>query len=334
MGGGVIGINPSEANVADICLYDKRQDKLIIVDGNEFDGSLYPSTNYSPVGVVVVPGHHNVYGDGSCAVISLKYMSCGTPDIGILSAETICYGQNTTDLKALHNYDEVGIVGVGSNDVINETIQDLSSNGYLPSDQSSFIAIDNPYDTKTKYYTSEYNENFLPSPYKNDGSFNSEYSKTDSPSSPNNALSDFDGIGNTKILCEAATAQPNWKEDLTLTNDRNNGYSPAACCCWRYHTDGTNQGDWYLPACGELGYMMVRMRMINTSMIYIRRAYGASASTNIESKSHWSSTEYSSSYARFINTNTGILNNRTSGNFSNRKLKSYAIRAFLRVKSK
>ena len=28
---------------------------------------------------------------------------------------------------------------------------------------------------------------------------------------------------------------------------------PAAAACWRFKTDGTNQGDWYLPATDEIG---------------------------------------------------------------------------------
>ena len=70
----------------DVCLYDGNADKLIIVNGKDIEK--YSSEDgYSPVGVVVVPGHHDVYKDGSCAIISLKYMNCDNPDKGSASID-------------------------------------------------------------------------------------------------------------------------------------------------------------------------------------------------------------------------------------------------------
>lgn len=76
------GIEPSLSAAADVCLYEKSSDSLIIVPGGQFSASAYPSANYSPVGVVVVPGSHDVYGDGSCGVMSIVSMASGTPESG------------------------------------------------------------------------------------------------------------------------------------------------------------------------------------------------------------------------------------------------------------
>lgn len=87
------GIEPSLSAAADVCLYEKSSDSLIIVPGGQFSASAYPSTNYSPVGVVVVPGSHNVYGDGSCGVMSIKAMNCSSASTGSDSESNIYWGQ-------------------------------------------------------------------------------------------------------------------------------------------------------------------------------------------------------------------------------------------------
>ena len=68
------GINPSDSSPCDLCFYDRTTDSLIIVAGDAWNRSTYPSSRYVPIGVVVVPGTHNVYGDGSCGVMSLKFL--------------------------------------------------------------------------------------------------------------------------------------------------------------------------------------------------------------------------------------------------------------------
>lgn len=66
------------------------------------------------------------------------------------------------------------------------------------------------------------------------------------------AVTDTKGKENTEKILRYATSQSNWKTDSTIDNYANFGYCPVACCCWRYHTIGTNQGDWYLPTVGEI----------------------------------------------------------------------------------
>lgn len=314
-------IEPSESKAGDICLYDISAGKLIIVDGETFDTNAYPSSSYSPVGVVVVPGTHNVYGDGSCGVMSLKEMNYNSPDDGSISYQNMYWGGYGTDISTLTNYDQVCYVG--SNGNVGESVIGTYGSAYLPSDIFSTVA--NPYDTETGY---EYNNSnrYIPSPYKNGGSFNTEYSRTSSPSNTSNAMSDFDGVGNTNIITDLATSDNAWKTASTITNNSGAGYYPAACCCWRYHTDGTNQGDWYLPACGELGYIMPRFNKINEAIQKMITAYGSSVGVTLGSVcSFWSSSEYGSNYAGGVYTHDGLV-----GNYD--KLGSLRVRAFLRVK--
>lgn len=74
---------------------------------------------------------------------------------------------------------------------------------------------------------------------------------------------------------DLATAQLNWKTDDVINNSSDGYYAPAACCCWRYHTIGTQQGDWYVPAVGEWGYAAVRCQIINDTINNIVNSYGA-----------------------------------------------------------
>ena len=171
-----------------------------------------------------------------------------------------------------------------------------------------FSGITNPYDKET-YYSSDYasGEYYAPSPYKNNGSFNNIYSETKSPSSTKNSLSDLDGIGNTKKLCQAATGDT-WND---LTNPISishvgKGYSQAACCCYRYNTYYTERGNWYLPANGELGYLAVRQKKIDETIDKLREAYDFNIISSIpEGIFYLSSSERSSETADGINMISG-----------------------------
>lgn len=51
-----------------------------------------------------------------------------------------------------------------------------------------------------------------------------------------------------KILAVDNSNSTAWKTASKITNTTDSQYiHPAAQCCWRYHTTGTNQGDWCLP---------------------------------------------------------------------------------------
>ena len=66
------------------------------------------------------------------------------------------------------------------------------------------------------------------------------------------AISDMNGKANTEIVLNYATAQTDWKTASAITSSKAAGFYPVFECAWRYHTSGTVQGDWYIPACGQL----------------------------------------------------------------------------------
>lgn len=309
-----------EANVGDVCFYDKEQDKLIIV--SEWSVETHPASRYTPVGVVVIPSSHDVYGTGEAGVISLRAMHCNTPSTGGTSEQSMGWGEFGTDISELPDLDQAPIVGTGSSvGDVSSTVTGQYNYPYLPSNK--FSTVQCPHDTDTYYYSSSSSYNQAPSPYLTDGSRNPGYYQTTSPSSANNCLADFDGIGNTeKIITQRGTKDYNsWAPTYNSQTDY-----PAASCCDMFHTEGTQQGDWYLPAMGELGYIMPPFNKINEVIRNMRTAYGSSVGVELSTGyNYWSSTEYSSDRARVVST----LNGNVDLYF---KYNNYYVRAFLRVK--
>lgn len=292
--------------VGDICLANANGDKKFIKVGESVpDG-------YEVIGVVVIPSSHDVYGTGECAVLSLKYMNYTTPDEGSISAQKMVWGSWGDD-TSLYNYTSVATIGAPSAQTETVSFTSLSS---LPSNAFPGLTC-----TKDKNAFYDYGMAYsAPSPYLTDGSRNSQYYIT----TDNNALSDFNGVSNTNVLTGLATGE-DWKTATSIDNIDGSGYYPAACCCWRYHTTGTNQGDWYLPACGELGYVVARLKTINNAIQYIIDSGFSDSCSLVDSKIFWSSNEYNHGNARNVSMTNGHVNYNSKGG-------SNFVRAFLRVK--
>lgn len=69
------------------------------------------------------------------------------------------------------------------------------------------------------------------------------------------AITDMNGKANTEAVLQYATAQTDWKTASAITFTDAAGYYPLFECAWRYHTSGTIQGDWFVPACGQVNYL-------------------------------------------------------------------------------
>lgn len=59
-----------------------------------------------------------------------------------------------------------------------------------------------------------------------------------------------------------------------------------------YYTDGTQAGDWYLPAAGELAIICANQSRINPVLARINTLYNSDCMSSIDSNTYWSSTEY------------------------------------------
>ena len=225
-----------------------------------WDGSYVkttPLSNYNTslgtaVGVVVVP--ERFAPDGKARIVSLYGADSNgnrvSSDVGMI------WGPNDTN-TSLINYTKIP-----TTDNNGSTSTGSHINGYLSSD--NFTGATSYVDSKAKYYGKT---PYIPSPYLGDEP-NPEYYKT---IDGNNALSDFNGLSNTQTLVGLGT-------DYVAAN-----------AAWEYK-DGSNNLQWYLPAMGELGYIMPRFNEINS----VINSLGGFAVASVDT--FWSSSECSRYY--------------------------------------
>lgn len=285
--------------------------------GTEFKDT-YDSTC---IGIVVIPTSHDVYGDGSCGVMALQYATPTGPGaaVGIKAFE-----YNASEHSGEFVPDLIGspmwCYGVDDEPNINHSeLGAPEGTTYVPSGFSGPSSAD----CQTKYYHNF--GPFAPSPYTLSGARNGLFSSQ--------CLADFNGKTNTEAMLSHVTVE-NWQTANTINNPTiSNGGAqsmpigefPAACCCWRYHTIGTNQGDWYLPAVGELAYMCVRQGGIISTMVEIMMWKPGSVALPSQDNLYWSSSEVSAWDARAINSTDGSVIG------ANRCLQGW-VRPFIRVK--
>lgn len=158
---------------------------------------------------------------------------------------------------------------------IDEKISSSSTYGYLPSD--SFSGEQSFVDPKSFYNTSA--TLYLPSPWLGD-KFNTGYNCE--ISNQLNALGDFNGDLNTNTL-----------NDLGIFNSIN-------------YSDNVSSLKWYIPALGELGYIMPRA----AGIIKVFERFRYYGSFSIFKGNIWSSTEYDSQKAWYLNFDNGHVGAR------------------------
>ena len=232
----------------------------------------------TPVGVVVVPT--GFAPDGKVRIISLYGVDKnGNQSNSHISMVWGGYGADTslTNFTKVPTTDNAGSTSSGSDDV-----------GYLPSD--SFTGATSFVDPKAKYSQTSY---LIPSPYLGEEPNPEYYKELDG----GNGLSDFNGLSNTQTLVGLGT-----------------GYT-AANAAYKYN-DGVRNLRWYLPALGELGYLLLRINEINKTIT----ALGGVA---VASDYFWSSSEYSINNAYRLGTNSGNIGTNTKS--SNRYVRPFSI---------
>ena len=304
-------IKDSDYVAGDIVLWDGE--KRVVADPFKFS---LPASGYTPIGVVVIPASH--MDDSKARMMSTRWMSCDDPENGSLTRKTMVWGI-ATDLTGLTNFTQVPVIAryddesAGGVTALTEPQAIYTANIYafLPSTNPNWTGETNPEDPVTRWRQSNTywadsghtvlsaNNFYAPSPYAVDGSPNPLYRATSySGGSINNPLSYFDGRHQTDVILEARGAKDygSWKPTNNVPAD-----FPAVSVCDMYHTVGTNQGDWYLPSQAEMGYIVARLNDINNALTKVNGIQ------RLPSVWAWSSSEYSSSGARGVDFNFGLV---------------------------
>lgn len=305
-------LNTQSLQAGDYYFYSVTLDSIIPVKKEEWSIGLYPATEYMPIGVVAIPPSHNIYGNNKGAIVSIKSMDYSSPNEGSSTNRPMYIGQyrvnsgltQYTGFPTINNDSSGTITGFDTGHIT------LLACQYMDSSSTKESCL---HDTNSFY---SYSPGFYlgPSPYLTSGMRNPKYYQTTSPSQSTNYLSDYSGYENTQRLIELATSQSEWQSSSTITNNMSSGYSPAACCCYKFRTAGTQGGEWYLPSMGELGYIIARAQVINDSIQTMVTNYankgmndevGVTMST---SYALWSSTAKTSGYVSTGVDLTGLTN--------------------------
>ena len=228
----------------------------------------------TPVGVLVIP--EGFAPDGKARMLSLNWAS--SSGTSATSASTMTWGVYGTD-TSLTNHNRVP-----TTDNAGSTTTGSYSYGYLPSDK--FAGTTSYVDSIAKYKstTTSY---MLPSPYLEDKPNPAYYAPI---SGYNNLFADFDGKGNTDVLVALGA-------DYVAANAARN-----------YKAAGAEEIEWYLPATGELGYMLPRFNKIQAALTKLN-APQLGISTL-----YWSSSEFSSDLASNVSTYNGCINSSSNKN--------------------
>lgn len=266
------------------------------------NGTTGTTANSNVVGVCVIPD--GLLPDRKARFMSVKAITKAST-AGSTSEESIIWSSNYSRTVLPKQYTQVPCVGLnehqGTGVIINQ-VEHSNGNGYMPSDSENgnFTALTNPYDSVTMFAYND-NDHHIPSPFMNNGAFNENYSTlfTTGGTAINNALSDFDGFRNTQILIKDA--------DVV-----------AAKHCAIFNP-GYGEGEWYLPAVGELGFIMPRFKVINSKLSEL-----GSSGVQLRDRNgvYWSSTEYGGRDTWRVSPTNGDV--RVNG-----KLGNCYVRAFL-----
>lgn len=86
------------------------------------------------------------------------------------------------------------------------------------------------------------------------------------------AVTDMNGKANTAAVLNYATGQTDWQTASAITFTNGQRMYPLFECAWRYHTSGTVQGDWFVPACGQMNELLAddtKLAALNAGMTLV-----------------------------------------------------------------
>lgn len=280
----------SNAVAADVLFSSNDGEQLCIIHDQEN----WPDEGWTPIGIVVVPGTHNRYGDGSCGVMSLVRMSKQNPTGGTIT-------NNNSDANMY-----IGTLNstVG-NFIFSQQTVAIEGLDYLVFQYEGGSVHD--YEYRYGFYGTP--GQYLQWPYtlRND-----DPQLTNDPSTlyynsgtypyvsatSGKAGCDFNGVRNTAALYIKTRTATEWTSS-EIQDDYKSRNHPAIACCGRFKTIGTNsfydiysditsnninfgtpistrtnKGFWYFPSLGELSYIPGRQLEITNTFSALIQKYG------------------------------------------------------------
>lgn len=284
---------------------------------NEPSGGDEPGGGDEPV--IVVP-QYNLWdilytdGNGNLSVSSeVLDTALGKTPIAICIAKTGFFGENEKArwmaLKYLNRN-----VGPNNGDV-DPTTATIYFGPDVNINEISDVSITHLTGTSDwgKFYggASNYNPPQVPNIYDSNGDWNLSELGTIG----DYVLTDIDGKTKTAIYLSYVTVE-NWQTSI-IGDNANTGNWPAVMAAWHYAPSGTQQGDWYIGACGEYALMenlrsefVNKIELINAT--YPNDCYAAPLIDNSNDGFEiWTSTERSNGQNYRMNVRRGQFGSKS-----------------------
>jgi len=251
----------------------------------------------TPVAICVAPASH--FEDGCARFMSLKEMTTGSTK-GTITHSAIYWNNVSSGIDpSLTSFTTVAVVDEEG------VVKGVNSYGFFPekrADWSRNTAVKARTPVSGVYYVGGGDpDNPCAYPFLEDGSLNPNYAATEyNGSTIVNMLADVNGAANTTYLVGFGDT------------------FSAANVCHKF-APGTHDGEWYLPAMGELGYAIALYDDINAKIA----AAGNGNGVQFNSTGYYlSSTKYNRLNACSLYPSSGYVN---TGNYG-------LVRAFLKIK--
>ena len=238
-------VTSTVANLCDVVFYDTSTGKIDCVPNADI-GSV--ASTYKPIGIVVIPQSHDVYGDGSCCVMALKPMSCKTPTSGHVGGDT------TYACVEFGGY--MGAINAGVEANAQTLITTITA-------------------TTTMQYMAL--TSLTPPPYIMDGGVPTE-NKYDAFFVRDHAFNKFGPSTHNKLIAKADTTGVDWRNIPDSRFSSNLGdatFYAGPLCAARYMTPyDTTIENWYYPDNGEIIYIWSQAYKIKNTMSMLNTTYG------------------------------------------------------------
>lgn len=232
-------------NLLDVVFYDTEENTILCVSKDDIDDV---ADNCKPIGIVIIPQSHDVYGDGSSCIMALKPIHLQTSSSGYV-------GSNSTyGLVEFGGYK--GAYDLGIVPILNTTNMTITTGA---TNKSLTYFTNLPFIVSNNEVTEVKNEAFF---------------------ATNHAFNKFGPSEHNKFVEAADKISEEWKTvpDSSFNShvsSNNLTFYAGPLCAHRYMTVANyDVGEWYYPDNGEILYMWCNAYEIAQIMNKLNSKYG------------------------------------------------------------